>query len=190
MGILSRLFTYRNQKYYQKKKYYQDFYLFLKTCTSALAHPPSVLFTLSFAQGHLPYAGKSANITTLHKKGAKTDPCNYIPINLSATISKVMESIIASDIKSSSSPMAWFPIINLDSDQVTLHWICCFCSPNNWWRSSMPDMKSEPYPWTYHVLLTRSGTLPCSPNSLPMVSKAISTHGSQTSSPITANVWL
>ena len=46
----------------------------------------------------------------------------------------------------------------------------------------MPDMKSEPYPWTYHVLLTRSGTLPCSPNSLPMVSKAISTHGSETSS--------
>ena len=42
----------------------------------------------------------------------------------------------------------------------------------------MPDMKSEPYPWTYHVLLTRSGTLPCSPNSLPMVSKAISIHHS------------
>ena len=28
----------------------------------------------------------------------------------------------------------------------------------------MPDRKSEPYPWTYHVLLTQSGTLPCSPN--------------------------
>ena len=52
----------------------------------------------------------------------------------------------------------------------------------------MPDRKSEPYPWTYHVLLTQSGTLPCSPNSLPMVSKAISTHGSQTFSPVTANV--
>ena len=24
----------------------------------------------------------------------------------------------------------------------------------------MPDMKSEPYPWTYRVLLTWSGTLP------------------------------
>ena len=39
------------------------------------------------------------------------------------------------------------------------------------------------------VLLTRSGTLPCSPNSLPVVSKAISTHGSQTSSPVAANAW-
>ena len=39
------------------------------------------------------------------------------------------------------------------------------------------------------MLLTRSGTLPCSPNSLPMVFKAISTHGSQTSSPVAANLW-
>ena len=53
----------------------------------------------------------------------------------------------------------------------------------------MPDMKSEPYPWTYHVLLTRAGTLPYSPNPLPMISKAISTHGSQTSSPVEVNVW-
>ena len=47
----------------------------------------------------------------------------------------------------------------------------------------MPDMKSEPYRSTYHELLTWSGTLTCSTNSLAMVSKAISTHGSQTSSP-------
>ena len=37
-------------------------------------------------------------------------------------------------------------IINLVSDQVTLPWICCFCSANNGWRSSMSDIKSEPYP--------------------------------------------
>ena len=66
-----------------------------------IAHPLSlsVLFTLSFAQGHLPSAWKSANITALHKKGAKTDPCNSRPISLLPVISKVLESIIASDIK-------------------------------------------------------------------------------------------
>ena len=48
---------------------------------------------------HLPSARKSANITALHKKGAKTDPYNYRPISLLTIISKVMESIIASDIK-------------------------------------------------------------------------------------------
>ena len=40
------------------------------------------------------------------------------------------------------------------------------------------------------MLLIRSGTLPCSPNSLPMVSKDISTHDSPTSSPVAANVKL
>ena len=34
-------------------------------------------------------------------------------------------------------------IINLVSDQVTPPWTCCFCFPNNWWRSSMPNMRSE-----------------------------------------------
>ena len=53
----------------------------------------------------------------------------------------------------------------------------------------MPDIKSEPYPQTDRVLLILSDTLPCSPNSLPMVFKAISTHGSQTSSPVAVNVW-
>ena len=85
-----------------------------KHCSCSLSL--SVQFTLSFSQDHLPSAWKSGNITALHKKGAKTDPCNYRPISLLAIISKVMESIIASDIKSLS-----FPIINLDSDQVTLY---------------------------------------------------------------------
>uniref|UniRef100_A0A8C4Q480 Gap junction protein n=1 Tax=Eptatretus burgeri TaxID=7764 RepID=A0A8C4Q480_EPTBU len=41
-----------------------------------------------------------------------------------------------------------------------------------------------------HIACFRySLTLPRSPNSLPMVSKAISTHGSQTSSPVAANLW-
>ena len=84
--------------------------------------------------------------------------------------------------------MAWFPIINLYSDQVTLPWICCFCSPINGWRSSMPDMKSEPSHETYHLPSIQSGTLLCSPNSLPMVSKDISIHASQTSSPVATNV--
>ena len=72
----------------------------LKTCSAALAHPLSVLFTLSFAQDHLPTAWKSANITALHKKGAEIDPCNCRPISLLPIISKVIESIIAKDIKS------------------------------------------------------------------------------------------
>jgi len=54
----------------------------LKTCSSALVHPLFVIFTLSFSQGHLPSGWKSANITALHKKGAKIDPCNCRPNSL------------------------------------------------------------------------------------------------------------
>ena len=77
----------------------------LKTCSAALAAVEShlalcVRLNLSFSQGQLPSAWKSANINALHKKVAKTDPCNYRPISLLVIINKVMESIIASDIKS------------------------------------------------------------------------------------------
>ena len=86
--------------------------------------------------------------------------------------------------------MAWFPTINLVSDQVTQLWTYCLCFPNNGWRSSRPDKRSEPFPSTYCELSIRSGTLSCSPNSLIMVSKAISTHGLRTCSPVAVNAWL
>ena len=160
----------------------------LKTCSSALTYTLSILFTLSFAR-YLPCAWKSANITALHKKGAKTDPCNYRPISLLPIISKVMESIIALDIKSFlfSNGLISDHQFGFRPGHSTLDMLLLLSQ--HWRRSSMPDMKSEPYTWTYLMLLTWSGTLPCSPNSLPMVSKAISTHGSQTSSPVTVNVW-
>ena len=78
------------------------------------------------------------------QKGAKTDPCNLRPISLLPA--RLWNPSSLQTLNLSSSPMAWFPIINLVSDQVTLRWICCFCSPNNRWRYSMPDMKLEPYP--------------------------------------------
>ena len=161
----------------------------LKTCSSALAHPLSVLFSLSFAQGHLPSAWKSENIAALHKKVQKQISATSDQSAFSQSSARLWNPSSLQTSNPSSCPMAWFPIINLVSDLVTLPWICCFCSPNNGWRYSIPDVKSEPYPWTYRVLLTRSGTLTCSPNSPPMVSKDISTHGSQTSSPVTVNVW-
>ena len=53
----------------------------------------------------------------------------------------------------------------------------------------MPDMRSGPSPSTYRMPSLRSGTPPCSPNSLHLVSKAISTLGLQTCSPVTVNMW-
>jgi len=104
----------------------------LKTCSAALAHPLSALFTISFVPSHLISAWKSANINALLNKGAKTDPLNHRPISLLSIISKVMESVIAVDMKSFSiSPSTSSQITSLVSDKVTPPWSCCFYSPNN-----------------------------------------------------------
>ena len=46
----------------------------LNTCSAALAHPLSALFTPSVSLGKFLSAWKLANIITIHKHGAKTDP--------------------------------------------------------------------------------------------------------------------
>ena len=99
------------------------------------------LIRLSF----LPSAWKSANITALPTKGAKTDPYNYRPISLLPIISKVMESINASDIKSFlfSNALISNHQFGLKPGHSTLDMLLLLSQQ---WRHSMPDMKSEPYP--------------------------------------------
>ena len=79
----------------------------LKICAAALAHPLTALFTQSFSLCQFPSAWKLANITAIHKHDAKTEPLNYRPMSLFPNISKVMEFIIAVDIKSWADRMVW-----------------------------------------------------------------------------------
>ena len=68
----------------------------LKSCSAVLA-PPESLFShpCPLDTSHW----KSANFTPIHK-GVKTDPINDRPMSLLPIRIKVMESIIASDVKS------------------------------------------------------------------------------------------
>ena len=132
---------------------------------------------------------KSANFTALHKKGAKTDFCNYRPISLLPIISKVMESIIASDIKSFlfSNGLISNHQFRFRPGQSTLNmllllsqqWMEVLNARHEIRAISLDILRAFDMVW-HPALLT---------NSLPMVSKAVSTHGSQTSSPVVANVW-
>ena len=63
----------------------------IKTCYACLAHPHSAISMLSFALGYPTW--KLTNITAFN-------PLNYRLISLFLIISKVMESIIAVDMKS------------------------------------------------------------------------------------------
>ena len=78
----------------------------LKTCSSALAHPLSVLLTVSFAQGHLPSAYKSANITTLHKKVQKQFPSTTDQSAFSQSSARLWNPSSLQTLNPSSSPMA------------------------------------------------------------------------------------
>ena len=68
--------------------------IFLKQCTAQLCKPLADLFSLSFNCGYLPEDWLRSYITPIFKKGVTSDPNNYRPIALTATMCKVMESII------------------------------------------------------------------------------------------------
>ena len=58
----------------------------------------TLLFQKCYSSKEMPLVWKTANVTALHKKGSKTDPCNYRPISLTCILCKVYETIIRSHI--------------------------------------------------------------------------------------------
>jgi len=53
-----------------------------------------MIFSWSYEQGDLPEDWKQAHITSIYKKGDKSEAGNYRPVSLTSVICKVMESII------------------------------------------------------------------------------------------------
>ena len=68
--------------------------LFFIQCCDELVYPLSQLFTYSFENSILPAEWLQSIITPIFKKGAASDPGNYRPISLTATMCKLMESIV------------------------------------------------------------------------------------------------
>jgi hypothetical protein len=68
--------------------------LFFKNCCDELCYPLSCFFTISFDSGYLPPVWLTSFITPIFKKGNPVDANNYRPIALTATMCKLMESII------------------------------------------------------------------------------------------------
>ena len=60
--------------------------------------PLSILFNKSLNSGTLPSDWKCANVTPIHKKGARNLACNYRPVSLTSIFSKLMESIVKDHI--------------------------------------------------------------------------------------------
>jgi hypothetical protein len=67
---------------------------FFINCCDELCYPLSLLFTLSFENSILPDVWLISFVTPIFKKGNPADANNYRPIALTATMCKLMESVI------------------------------------------------------------------------------------------------
>ena len=66
----------------------------LKICDYAVVKPLIIIFNNSLNQGIFPKPWKQANVTSIHKKGDKTDVSNYRPISVLPICGKTFEKII------------------------------------------------------------------------------------------------
>ena len=70
----------------------------LKSVAHEIAPALAFLFQQSYNTGIIPTQWKRAIVTSIYKKGPKSDPSNYRPISLTCICCKVMEHIILSHI--------------------------------------------------------------------------------------------
>lgn len=70
----------------------------LKECASAFSYPLTLIYRKSLNEGELPKDWKRTNISPIYKKGKKSNPLNYRPINLCSVPCKVLEKLIKKEI--------------------------------------------------------------------------------------------
>ncbi len=66
----------------------------LQELESVLTRPLTWIFRESINSGEVPAEWRSANVTPILKKGAKSDPGNYRPVSLTSVCCKLLESIL------------------------------------------------------------------------------------------------
>ena len=73
--------------------------LLLKTCASVLAPSLTTIFNASLAAGELPQAFKQADFAPVYKSGDRETASNYRPISLLPIVSKLLEKIVSTQLK-------------------------------------------------------------------------------------------
>ena len=73
--------------------------LFFKKLQHSLAEPLALMYTQLLSVSAVPATWKQAIIVPVFKKGASTNPSNYRPISLTCVTSKIMERVIADNMR-------------------------------------------------------------------------------------------
>jgi hypothetical protein len=63
-----------------------------------IAKPLALLYNKSLRTGEIPRDWRDATVTSLFKKGSRSDPGNYRPVSLTSILGKILESIIKDKI--------------------------------------------------------------------------------------------
>jgi hypothetical protein len=71
----------------------------LKNFATILAPVLQSIFTQSLKSGDIPSDWKTANVTAIFKKGERSDPANYRPVSLTSVTCKILEHVLASNIR-------------------------------------------------------------------------------------------
>ena len=69
--------------------------IILKQCSKSLAHPLQLLYTASLKTGEIPTDVKRAVITPIYKGGYRNLPKNYLPVDLTPHLIKILEKNIS-----------------------------------------------------------------------------------------------
>jgi len=72
----------------------------LKTCADSIAPSLAAIFSLSIKSGQLPSDWRTANISSVFKKGDRNKAENYRPVSLTSVASKILEHIICRHLHS------------------------------------------------------------------------------------------
>ena len=70
----------------------------LRMTAIASCIPLELIFNMSIRAGEIPNDWRTANVTPIHKKGDRTEPCNYRPVSLTSQVCKLLEAIIRKSI--------------------------------------------------------------------------------------------
>lgn len=85
----------------------------LKMCANEVAKPLIIIFSRSLEEGSVPEHWKIANLTSIFKKGNRTEPSNYRFVSLTSVVCRVMERMIRDSLMS-----------YLEKEELVSKWLC------------------------------------------------------------------